>query len=126
MIRTGLSILLLSLSVALSAQAGIDVTTPLGTYYQPGRYLPVRVQLSGGPAADVTIRADGVVPTVVSADALAGGQAVMAPSRPVTGAATQLEVSAPGHASRTAPLVRVPEGERLVAVVGSDADVAFA
>lgn len=124
--RRLLIFLLLGLLLAPTARADIDVTTPLGTYYQPGRYVPVRVRLSGSPTSDVTIRAEGSVPTVVSAEALAGGRTVTVPFLPIAGAATQFDVSAAGHASRTLPLVRVPEGERLVAVMGGDADVAFA
>jgi hypothetical protein len=66
------------------------------------------------------------VPTVVSAEALSGGRAVTVPFLPVTGAATELEASASGHDRRVVPLIRVPEGQRLVAVPGGEADVAFA
>ena len=123
--RIPLILAFLTLLPTKTLSADIDLTTPLGSYYQPGRYLPIRVRLTAGTPTDVILRAEGAVPTVISAQALAGGRAVSVPFLLVTGAATQVEASAAGQAPRSLPLVSVPEGERLVGV-RDDADVAFA
>jgi hypothetical protein len=119
-------ILLVLAALAGSARAEVEVVLPLGGYYQPGRYVPVRVRVTSGLAAEVTLSAAGAVPTVVPGEALAGGRVATVPWLPVTGAATELRATAAGHPPRLISLTRVLEAERLVAVTGGEADLAAA
>ena len=51
--------------MAVPCAAEVQVSLPLEGYYRAGRYMPVRVVVRGETAGELTLSADGAVPTIV-------------------------------------------------------------
>ena len=120
-----LLIAIVAMALAHSASAQVEVSLPLGGYFRPGKYMPVRVTPGAGadlPAA-VRLSAPGAVPAVVHN---AGGGAVV-PFLPVAPQAGPVSWSTDAFSGTVtpSPLRALGPDERLVGVVGG-ADESFA
>jgi hypothetical protein len=106
---------------ARAAAAEVDVSLPLGEYYRPGRYLPVRVVARGvSNDAPIRIEAAGAVPTEFSPTGGSAADAV-APLLAVT-TMTDARWSVPGGArGAIVPALRaLGDDERLVGLLTTD------
>ncbi len=97
--------------------AEVRVSLPLEGHYRPGRYMPVIVYSSD--TSDVTLSAEGAIPTVVEGPTPSGGRIV--PILMLSSAANEIRWST-GAAAGTAPtpLRALTARERLVGVERAD------
>jgi hypothetical protein len=102
--------------------AEIAVSLPLEGHYRAGRYMPVRVRVAGEQGR-ISLSARGAIPTEIQSS---GELDAIVPWLAVSESVTSLEARADssGHQTVNSTLHVLDEDERLVAVVGEDADAA--
>ena len=117
----------LFLSAALCAQCAaqpqVEVSFPLGGYYRPGKYMPVRIRTDAPGPAPVELRADAALG--VSIDRGPAGADAVVPWL-ATGTLREPRWGIAGGTSEAveATLTPLEPGQALVGVVGADAGAA--
>lgn len=108
-----LAILVLAVLAAAGARAGVRVSFPLQGYHRAGQFMPVRLS-NDGPAATVTLEADGIVPTTLT---LSGEMTV--PLLVLRAPLRQVQVHADSTSVIELPGTALGTGERVIGFTGS-------